>query len=94
MPRTEKTLEDKYKTYLIKLKSFNNCIQYELYHDFTNEELGDITPPVTLCYICLKVYGKPDSGPNENTTQGHSQSIAYANKDISYFMPNRLVHWN
>ena len=48
MPRTEKTLTDKYKPYLIKLASFKEGTQYELDHNFTNKELGDITPAVIV----------------------------------------------
>ena len=74
--------------------SFNDGIQYELYHDFTKRYLGAITPPVIFRCMCLKVYGNPDPDPNNNPTQDRSSSIAYAKKAMSYFIPNRLRHYN
>ena len=50
--------------------SFKFCIQYELDHYFTNRELGAITPPVIVRWMCLKVYGNLDRDPNDNPTQG------------------------
>ena len=44
--------------------------------------------------MCLKVYGTPDSAHNANPTLGRSTGIAYAEKAISYFMPNKLMQWN
>lgn len=46
------------------------------------------------CYICLKVYGKeqPDFAMDK-PTEGCSSSIKFAQKAISFFMPNRLIHW-
>ena len=94
MSWTEKTLEEQYKPYLIKLTIFKDGIQYELDHYFTNRELGAITPPVIVRWMCLKVYGNLDRDPNDNPTQGWSSSIACAKKVISHFMPNILMNWN
>ena len=69
MPRTENTLKDQYKTYLIKLMIFKDGTQYELDHGFTNEELGDTTPAVIVHWVSLKVYGNPNPNPNDNPTQ-------------------------
>ena len=73
---------------------FNDGIQYELDHNVTNKELGAITPAVIFCWICLEVYGNPDTNLYDNPTQGRSSSIAYEEKDISYYMPNRLMYCN
>ena len=77
-PQTEKTPEENYTPYLIKLTRFKDGIRYELDHGFTNKELGAITPPAINRWVCLKVYGNPDPERNDNPTQGHSSSIAYA----------------
>ena len=55
--------------------SFTDGIQYELDQDFTNKYLGDITPPVIIRWMCLKVYGNPEPNPNDNPTQGRSSPI-------------------
>ena len=70
MLRTEKTLVDQYKTDLIKLMIFKDGIQYELEHDFTNEELGPITQAVIFRWMCLKFYVNPNLNPNNNPTKG------------------------
>ena len=74
--------------------SFKDGIQYEFDHQFTNEELGEITPEIIVRWMCLKVYGNPNPGQNDNPTQGRSSALAYAKKAISYFMPNKLMPWN
>ena len=74
--------------------SFKDGIQYELYHNFTNEELVAITPAVIVCWMCLEVYGKSDHKTNNNPTQGRSSFINYAKKDISYYTTKRLMHCN
>ena len=94
MTQTETTLKDKYKSYLIKLMSLKDGIQYELYHNFTNEELVAITPAVIFCWTCLEVYGNSDHKTNNNPTQGRSSPIDYENNSIYYFMSNRLMNCN
>ena len=94
MPRTEKSLEEQYKPYLIKLMSFKDDIEYEADHQFTKEELALITPEIIVRWMCLKVYGNPDPGPNDNPTKGRSSVIAFAKKAVSFFMPNKLMSWN
>ena len=76
------------------MASFKEGTQYELDHNFTNKELGDITPAVIVLWICLEVYGNPDTKPNNNPTQGRSSFINYAKKDISYYTTKRLMHCN
>ena len=62
--------------------------------NFTNEELAQITPETIVRWMCVKAYGIPDSGPNDNPTEGRSSALAFAKKAISYFMPNKLMSWN
>ena len=45
---TEKTLKYQYKPYLIKMMSFQDGIQYDLDHNFTNKEHGAITPAIIV----------------------------------------------
>ena len=72
IPWTEKTLMYQYKPYIMKFMIFKYGIQYELDNDFTNKELGDITPAVIFLLMCLEVYGNPDTNPKDNPTQGRS----------------------
>ena len=38
--------------------------------------------------------GCPDPEPNDNPTEGRSSALTFAQKAISYFMPNKLMSWN
>lgn len=44
-------------------------------------------------WIQLKVYGIPDSTPDQTPTKGRPNSIAYAKMAISYFVPNCFITW-
>ena len=94
MPRTPRPLAEQYRPSLIQLMSFKDSTQYQRDRQFTNEELATITPEVIVRWMCLKVYGMPDPSPNDRPTEGRSNSLEFAKKAISFFMPNRLMHWN
>ena len=91
MTLTEKSLDEQYKPYLIKLMSFKDGVNYASDREFTNEELAQITPETIVRWMCVKAYGIPDPGPNDNPTEGRSSALAFAKKAISYFMPNRCL---
>jgi len=38
--------------------------------------------------MCIKAYGIPDPGPNDNPTEGRSSALALAAKGHIYFKPN------
>ena len=40
MPRREKSLEEQYKPYLIRLMRFKDSVDYQPDYEFTNEQLG------------------------------------------------------
>ena len=44
--------------------------------------------------MCLKVYGNPDPGIDDNPTEGRSTSLEFYKKALSFFMPNKLMPWN
>ena len=94
MPRTPRPLAEQYRPSLIQLMSFKDSTQYQRDRQFTNEELATITPEVIVRWMCLKVYGMPDPSPNDRPTEGRSNSLEFAKKANSFFMPNRLMHWN
>jgi len=45
-------------------------------------------------YLAEKVYGTPTPTDTDVPTHGRSNTIAFAKKAISFFMPNRLMVWN
>ena len=90
----EKTLRQKYKPSLIGVMSFKDSRQYSMDTEFTRLELATPTPDHIVRWMRLKVYGTPDPTPDQNPTKGRANSIAYAKKAISHFVPNRLMTWN
>ena len=63
-------------------------------HEFTQQELAGITPMELTRWMCLKVYGKEEPHPDDNPIEGHSNSILYWKKAISFFMPNCQTGWD
>ena len=95
MPRRpEKSLEEKYKPSLVAVMSFKDSMQYSLNDVFTREQLAALTPDHIVRWMRLKVYGTPDPTAHMNPTKGRANSIAFAKKAISHFMPNRLMTFN
>ena len=88
------SLIPQYKQVLINFMSFRDNIQYENNHEFTPQELGSITPNQIVKWFCLKVYGNPNPDFDANPTLGRSSSLQYYKKSLSFFMPNKLMHWN
>jgi len=94
MPRLEPEQKDVYKKYLVEFMSFKDDAAYDEDHEFTQNELGQITPQQLKRWMCLKVFGDPDPGAGDRPTEGRSSSLEYYKKAISYFMPNKLTPWN
>ena len=74
--------------------SYRDDEEYERDHDFTPEELNEIQPEEIEKWMCVKVYGIPEPGPDDNPTLGRASSLEYYKKALSYYMPNKLFGWN
>jgi hypothetical protein len=83
-----------YYRHLVKFMSFRDGINYGNDAHFTPLQLDAITPAELVRYFCMKVYGIPEPGPNDNPTLGRHTSIEMAKKAISYYVPNKLSKWN
>jgi hypothetical protein len=95
MPRRrERTLAEQYKPSLIHFMRFRDGVEYDKDLEFSSATLSSVTPAEIVRWMCLTVYGTPDPTPEDNPTEGRSSSLAFAKKALSYFMPNRLIHWN
>ena len=92
--RRERTLAEQYQPTLIRFMRFRDGVEYDKDHEFSSATLSSVTPAEIVRWMCLKVYGTPDPTPEDNPTEGRSSSLAFSKKALSYFMPNRLIHWN
>ena len=79
---------------LIDFMSFLDSTQYTKASTFTDIELITIQPDDIKRWMCMKVYGDPDPGPDDNPTEGRSSSLEHYKKCLSYYMPNKLTAWN
>jgi hypothetical protein len=74
--------------------SFVDGIAYQKDHEFSQEQLAALTPGIIERWMKQKAYGTPDPGPDAEPTFCRSSSLAYWKKALSFYMPNRLMHWN
>jgi hypothetical protein len=84
-----------YKPVLVKVMSFLDDVQYDANEDFTQEQLGGLTPNKLMLWFNDVTFGvsEPPTGHDMNP-HSRSQSIMYWKKALSSFMPNRLMVWN
>jgi hypothetical protein len=83
-----------YKQYLVQFMSFTGGLQFDVDYQFTGQELAPITPNQLVQWMCVKVYGIPNPGPDDNPTKGRSSSLEDCKKSISSLIPHRLQPWN
>jgi len=67
---------------------------YNVDYTFTDQQLLGIQLEEIAEWMCLKAFGIPNPGPNDNPMQGCSSSLAQYKKAISFFMPNEIATWN
>jgi hypothetical protein len=86
----------KYRMVLNAFMSFRNggTIAYPKTHRFTDDELLLVTPEEVVRFFCVKVYGTADPTPDMRPTHGRSNTILFAKKSISFFMPSKLETWS
>eukprot|EP00957_Ditylum_brightwellii_P157845 12014942-Ditylum_brightwellii.AAC.1 len=63
-------------------------------NEFSIEELERLTPHDIYHWMAWKAYGTDDPSPDSNPTKGHSSSLKYYKKAISFYMPNHRMQWN
>ena len=90
--------DNDYKTYLLEFMNFFHAGEdHEPYTDeteFTDDQLRQIIPTDIKRWMCVKAYGVPNPGPEDNPSEGRSASLEYYKKALSYFMPDRIPTWN
>ena len=79
---------------LLALMSLKDGLMYPSDHVFSPSDLLTIRPSHVVEFFCLKVYGTPYPEADAKPSFGRSSSLESYKKQISYFMPNKLVAWN
>ena len=82
-----------YKPQLVKCFNLTFGTSHGNSHNFSNEELFNLTPDHIYAYLANKAFGTTQSLDTDKPTQIRSNSIEYAKKRILYFMPNKLMKW-
>jgi hypothetical protein len=86
--------KNNYKPILIRFMSYRGNVAYPRNHEFTAEDLGQITPTEVVRWMCSVAYGNFEPGPDDNPIGARSTSIEYYKKAVSSFMPNKLMGWS
>ena len=73
--------------------TYGTCRERD-YAEYSQEDLLSITPEQLVEFCAQKVYGVSNPSEDDNPTLGRSSWVQYAKKAISFFMPNRLAHWD
>ena len=83
-----------YKPILSWFMSFVNNEVYANDHEFTDAQLGALTPNDVLHWMNVQTFGIPNPAPDANPTLAQSNTLKYWKKALSFFMPNKLMLWN
>jgi len=83
-----------YKPVLVAMMSYLDDIAYNIDHNFSENQLGELTPADVLRWLNYKTYGDPEPDVDANPIGARSNSIKFYKKAISWFMPNKLLAWN
>ena len=85
-----------YYSYLIDLMNYvkNPEVPFNKQSTFADEELLTLTDQDVFCWLAMKSYGVPNPTADDNPTLARSNTLQYAKKAVSFFMPNKNTQWN
>ena len=73
---------------------FNENDIYPTHHDFTTEELLEITPEDIVKWISLMAYHNENPSKEDRPIYATRNSLSYTKKALSYFMVHCPMQWN
>ena len=94
MVAQESALSKRYRAILVACYNHAFNTNHPKSYQFTNDELLQLKPLAVYAYLAEKAYGTSTPTDADVPTNGRSNTIAFAKKAISFFMPNRLMVWN
>lgn len=94
-PSKLKKNEKNYFNYMADLMTYFHQRKepYHPSHVFTREELLELTPKVVRDWMAMKAFGTTEYGPGDKSEGARYNSLDYAKKAVSYFMPHKGVGW-
>jgi len=63
-------------------------------HEFTQDELGAVTPSDIIRWMNMKLYNTEEPGDDDRPLNGSHHTLDYYKKSISYFMPQKETSWD
>lgn len=96
MPREAANRNKKsYKKHLLRCMNLVKGTNHSVEYNFSAEELFELTPDEIVRYFCVLAYGTETPDLNtDHPTSARSNTLEYAKKAISSFMPNKNMVWN
>ena len=88
------TIPASYKSTLCRLMSYLDGLQYDKDHVFSDAQLAALTPTDIARWMRFRAYGTAEPGTNVNPTHARSNALKTWKKQISHFMPNKLMKWD
>ena len=88
------TIPVSYKSTLCRLMSYLDGLQYDKDHVFSYAQLATLMPTDIARWMRFRAYGTAEPGPNVNPTHARSNALKTWKKQISHFMPNKLMKWD
>jgi hypothetical protein len=84
----------RYRVVLNDFMSFRDGVQYSPTQVFDDDMLLTITPEEVVRYFNLKCFGVADPTAEMRPVHGRSNTLLFAKKAISYFMPMKMETWS
>mmetsp|Transcript_39347 Transcript_39347/g.82753 ORF Transcript_39347/g.82753 Transcript_39347/m.82753 type:complete len:483 (+) Transcript_39347:436-1884(+) len=81
----------RYRTILCELMAFfhEKPKPYPRDHEFSEDELAEITPDIIVQFMNVKTFGVPNPDPKAKITGSGYSSITFMKKAISFYMPEK-----
>ena len=84
-----------YKKTLVRLMSYLDNIEYENDAEFTEQQLGELTPEKLMKWFNHETFDIPDPPVGHDLAPlVRTNTLKYWKKALSFFMPNCLMPWN
>ena len=91
---TRPTKAQIYHRVLVKFMRYQDGVEYEFSHHFTQDKLREITPDDILRYFKFETYNNPNANPYVDKPLRRSNCLKLWKKAISYYMPNPHMQYN